>query len=528
MKAGKLIVLVLLILVSIHGVSQVSPGELCSYHSHLEGLSNCTQCHTLGDQVSNDKCLACHTEVKERIVANKGYHSSSEVKGKQCAACHSDHHGKNFQIVRFDANKFNHSTTGFVLSGAHSKKACADCHKPKFIATTKLKTKKFTYLGLKPNCVNCHTDVHQGTLSLNCGNCHDGNAFKPATKFRHTAAKYQLSGKHLTVECIKCHKIESRGEVKFQRFTGLQYSSCSNCHTDPHQNKFGPNCMECHSNESFTISKPLKGFDHSKTKYALEGKHLTVDCKTCHKLSYTTPIKHQKCSDCHKDYHKSQFTKEGVTPDCIVCHDLTGFTRSSFTIERHNQSTFALQGAHLAVPCIECHRKTPEWSFKDVGKRCIDCHKNIHAELISKKYMPDDNCLACHNVNAWTGVIFDHTQTNFKLQGAHTLQSCRKCHFNQNIDGTLTQRFAGLPANCASCHKDKHSGQFEKAGITDCSRCHQSDNWKASKFNHSSTAFKLDGKHLNVECKRCHKPTPSENNSYIRYKIPVKCESCHS
>ena len=101
--------------------AQISPGKLAAVHSHLEGISNCTHCHTLGDKVTNDKCLACHTELKARVDIGKGYHSSAEAKGKSCTSCHSDHHGLAFQIIRFDKEKFNHNLTGFPLSGAHAK-----------------------------------------------------------------------------------------------------------------------------------------------------------------------------------------------------------------------------------------------------------------------------------------------------------------------------------------------------------------------------------------------------------------------
>ncbi|MFZ4401794.1 MAG: hypothetical protein ACOYO1_17325, partial [Bacteroidales bacterium] len=48
-------------LITVKSLAQISPGELSNYHSHLEGISNCTKCHVLGEQLSNDKCLACHT-----------------------------------------------------------------------------------------------------------------------------------------------------------------------------------------------------------------------------------------------------------------------------------------------------------------------------------------------------------------------------------------------------------------------------------------------------------------------------------
>lgn len=364
----------LLLLFVIVANAQISPGELSSYHSNLEGISNCTQCHVLGDKVSNEKCLSCHSELKERITQNKGYHVSKDIKGKQCATCHNEHHGRTFQIVKFETEKFNHNLSGFALSVVHSKKKCVDCHAVKNISNQKIKVKKFTYLGLKTSCLSCHADYHQKTLSTNCLNCHDAESFKKAPKFKHTTAKFQLTGKHINVECIKCHKIDIKGSYKFQKFTGLQYKLCTNCHEDVHKNKFGQNCTQCHSGESFHEIKGISNFDHSKTKYKLEDKHLTVQCKLCHKAKYTTALKYQKCNDCHIDYHKNQFAKDGVSPDCSTCHNTTGFVNFSYTIEQHNIGSFVLQGSHIATPCFSCHKKTDKWIFKDIGKECVDCH----------------------------------------------------------------------------------------------------------------------------------------------------------
>ncbi len=64
------------------GFAQLSPGDLSEAHSHLEGMSHCTDCHTFGEKVSNDKCLACHKNLKSRIDQNKGYHSSKKYQVK--------------------------------------------------------------------------------------------------------------------------------------------------------------------------------------------------------------------------------------------------------------------------------------------------------------------------------------------------------------------------------------------------------------------------------------------------------------
>jgi hypothetical protein len=508
--------------------AQISPGELSTPHSNLEGISNCTQCHVLGDKVSNDKCLKCHTEILQRISLQKGYHSSADVKGKQCVICHNEHHGKNFQLIRLDVAKFNHNLTGYPLSTPHAKKSCKDCHIDKYITDQKLKTRKNTYLGINTACLTCHADYHRKTLSSDCLNCHNQNAFKPATKFDHANARFTLLGKHPGVECIKCHKVDMTDGKKFQQFRDIPFSSCTNCHKDPHQNQFGQDCRQCHNETSFQAVKGIEKFDHNKTSFRLEGKHLTVNCKTCHKTSYTDPLKHTLCADCHTDYHQKQFAKNGVSPDCSTCHNVKGFTSSSYTVEQHNLGTFPLKGAHLAIPCFECHKKQTNWNFKGIGINCKDCHEDIHRTYITAKYYPESNCATCHTNENWSTVNFDHSSTGYILSGSHAQVGCRLCHFRQDNSGKVTQQFAGLTQNCADCHADVHHKQFENKGTTDCSRCHVSGIWKISDFDHNKTAFKLDGQHAKVNCAGCHKNKTVEQTTYVLYKIKeATCESCH-
>jgi hypothetical protein len=521
-------VLILLCLVTGSAGAQISPGPLAAVHSSLEGLSNCTKCHELGDKVTNAKCLACHTELKARVDQNKGYHSSSEVRGKSCATCHNDHHGTSFQILRFNKQGFNHLLTGFQLTGAHALKACPDCHKPEFITNAAVKKKKFTYLGLNTTCLSCHADYHQKSLSPNCNNCHNNDNFKPATGFQHTSAKFQLHGMHEQLLCIKCHPVTDKNGVKFQQFTGLKFASCNSCHTDPHQGKFGTDCKSCHSEESFMKVKGIDNFDHARTGFPLENKHRGVICSSCHKINLTDPLKHDHCTDCHKDYHLGQFTRDGQVQDCNGCHTTLGFTSFSYTIDQHNAAKFPLEGSHLATPCIACHKKQEKWSFRSIGIKCIDCHQDIHAPNISPKYYPESSCTTCHNTSAWNEIKYDHAVTGWALTGPHATKSCRTCHFIKDKEGQEAQRFSGMSPVCASCHTDKHFGQFDVNGATDCLRCHDPNYWAIANFDHNKTAFKLDGKHQNVPCLKCHKNVTVGQNTYVFYKIKdTRCESCH-
>ena len=510
--------------------AQISPGELALPHAHLEGITHCTQCHTTGNKVTREKCLDCHKIIQANITANKGYHASKEVNSKQCVVCHNDHHGREFQLIKIEKKNFNHANAGYVLKGKHLKTECASCHKAAFIKDPILKKKPNTYLGLSQECLSCHADYHQGKLSSKCITCHNFETFKKATGFDHSKTHFPLLGEHKNVECLKCHKSEIIDGKTAQKFTGLQFANCTPCHKDVHNNKFGQNCKQCHTEESFAFNKSRKVFNHDKTNFKLIGKHLLVDCKKCHTgKSMTTPVKHNYCTDCHADYHKGDFEHKGISPDCNECHTNDGFSPSNFTIEKHNATKFKLEGAHLATSCTACHKKQKNWSFKKIGRKCVDCHTNEHKGFIAEKFFPNEDCTICHNVTEWSKVTFDHNKTNYKLEGSHTKANCAACHYKKDDKGTEIQLFANLSHDCSTCHKDAHNGEFAVNGKTDCYRCHGFDKWENSKFDHNTSRYKLEGPHKTVKCEECHKPKWNEKGKYINYRIEkFECSDCHS
>ncbi len=589
--------------------AQISPGQLTTAHAQLEGISNCTKCHVLGDKVTNAKCLDCHKEINSRMEQRKGYHASSEVAGKDCFTCHSEHHGKNFEIVRFDEERFNHALTGYKLTGAHLQQDCKACHNDERIESAELRNKKTTYLGLRTECIACHRDIHQKTLSTNCASCHTTESFIPAALFDHAKTDFPLKGKHKTVDCKSCHQVTVSNGQLFQQFAGRPFASCADCHTDVHDNRFGRNCKDCHTEESFNVfignnkfnhnqtEFPLKGkhktvdcaschdlgknvvaenvfrdykgkdfhncaachkdvhesrfgtdcrkchtedsfhkllnadqFDHSLTGFPLEGRHNLVDCRKCHETNLTEPLAHNACVDCHDDFHKGQFAGRDHNPDCKECHSVNGFAGSLYTIEQHNASAFPLTGAHLATPCNACHMKDDEWSFRDVGMQCVDCHTNVHDGHLGEKYYPDKNCTECHITDAWAEVTFDHAATEFELSGRHAMISCTACH--QPVTTSARERkipFNSLQNECAKCHENAHGDQFAVAGVTDCVRCHGSLVWKPSLFDHDTARFVLDGAHKNVSCNECHQADIPENGKQIvLYRTnKLQCIDCH-
>lgn len=508
-------------------VAQISPGDLTKFHKDLEGMSNCTKCHNLGKQLSNDKCLNCHTEIRDRITQKAGYHYSAEVKNKECRECHSEHNGRNFEIIHFDKKTFDHNKTGFRLTGSHAGKECGKCHKNEFITDPDLRKRKDTFLGLNTKCSSCHEDIHQKTLGENCSSCHNTGKFKPTAGFDHDKARFALSGAHVKTQCDKCHNSVTRNGKPFTQFRGLKFQECTDCHKDIHNGKFGNDCTRCHTTASFKDVNKIS-FNHDKTNFALIGKHNSVECGKCHGSSLSSKPKHAFCYNCHKDFHKGEFGSGSMQRDCKECHNEVGFAPSLFTIDKHEQTEFKLTGSHLAVPCKDCHIVNTVWKFKLSGTRCVDCHKNPHGNEISSQFMGDDNCSGCHTTGGWNKISFDHAKTKFILAGKHATADCNDCHIKKGFTDK-TYIFRSLGTECVTCHSDIHYGQFIQHGENDCGKCHLPDNWKPVKFNHAATRFPLDGAHSKVPCDQCHKLAERENKKFIKYKIEdITCAACHS
>ena len=211
---------------------QISPGDLTTAHARYEGISNCTKCHVLGKQVQVSKCLDCHTEIKKLIDKNLGYHSSGEVKKKECWDCHSEHHGRNFRIVNFDRDSFDHSKAGFKLTGKHAEVNCDDCHKQEYIQLNEVISRKNTLLGLNQACRSCHEDVHKGSLGSQCADCHNTSSFKKIENFDHSKTAFKLTGVHMNVTCNKCHPAQVVNGKEMLKLKGIAFAACVNCHKD--------------------------------------------------------------------------------------------------------------------------------------------------------------------------------------------------------------------------------------------------------------------------------------------------------
>lgn len=529
----KTILLCVLFIAEYNGHAQLSPGHLSQAHSKLEGLSNCTQCHTIGDKVSNSKCLLCHKEINRQIIQSNGFHAASQTKKLDCFSCHSEHHGLNFQMIRIDKKTFNHSLTGYELKGAHKTKIknCQECHQAANIQNPSLKKKPNSYLGLDSKCLSCHDDYHQKTLSSECSSCHDLNSFRPASGFNHNNSDFELNGAHKKTDCASCHKVEIRNGKRMAQYTNLNFSSCASCHKDEHKGEFGTNCKACHLEESFKKIVPSKSFNHGVTGYQLEGKHKEITCKKCHDTNHGltgsfTEFKTKKnidCNTCHRDIHEGKLGK-----DCKSCHNQQSFLLKSKSFSGkfdHDKTNYPLQGKHQMVDCRSCHKS--DLTDPLPHNTCMSCHQDKHHGEFEKKKSVYPDCATCHSVDAFSPSNFtikDHEKSRFKLDGAHVAQPCFACHqVNKNWI------FSFPTVECISCHKDIHQGFIDQRfyGDKSCVSCHQTSSWQDVRFNHKNTDFSLEGKHVSVSCGACHMNKKSTNGIQKFKGLSSKCVTCH-
>jgi len=399
--------------------------------------------------------------------AEKGYHHVAvNVKGQGCFACHSDHAGRDFRLIDWPGGRegFDHAQTGLELEGAHAKLECRGCHKPELIrddlrqfqSRINLTT---TFLGLHETCISCHMDEHREQLGVDCAACHGQTAWKPPLTFDHARTVFPLTGKHQSVDCVKCHKPvkDSKSwdkDNRFLRFKPVAYKDCTNCHKDPHKGKLGADCKSCHATSGW-LDVAIKNFDHSRTKYPLIGKHARLECEKCHKSGKKrSEVKFANCTDCHRDEHHGQFAQRADKGRCESCHTVEGFRPALYTVVEHAKSDFALTGSHLAQPCVACHQTISDAKgtefvrFKFREHNCEACHKDIHAGQFKPK-----KCETCHNVESWKDLAFEHDRdSSYRLEGEHRYVKCNGCHLEDTKGGTRLRRYKPIDPSCKTCH----------------------------------------------------------------------------
>jgi hypothetical protein len=541
------VAIVLSVTAALPVAAQVSPGPLSKAHADLEGTTKCLSCHASGSSSIDERCRECHLEIDFQIRNGKGLHGQ-EAK-TDCVGCHPDHAGRGFELINWKEGKpdrFDHRRAGWSLEGKHASLRCEQCHQSEFqkgsvMQLLKRRSATQSWLGLERACLSCHRDNHQGTLKGDCLSCHVASGWKPASRFEHAKTTFPLIGKHAETPCAKCHLVPGRVELRNERgeavprYKPVAFDECSACHKDVHAGQLGPRCSTCHVSDGYKIVERGK-FDHSKTRYPLNGKHRAVECAQCHdpQRAWGKKPRYDTCDACHRDPHAGTATLAGQVVDCARCHDLNGFEPSTYTVAQHRETTYPLEGKHQTVTCDRCHRKEPPGTpsaflgearvlIRPAYAQCRDCHRDLHGSQLARR-ADQGACEACHRVEGWkpsTFTVEHHAETEFALAGRHTEIECAACHGPERRDlpplpgpetlGEARVALTTVDQACRTCHHDPHDSRFEPQGARPidegCRGCHGERAFVPSRVDaevHGRLAYPLQGAHRLVPCVLCH------------------------
>lgn len=411
--------------------SMVSPGPVIAGHADVE--AQCEKCHEAFDKGAQDRlCLSCHEDVGEDVKASRGAHGRTFLRTQSaCRECHTDHKGREFDIVALDPTVFRHDWTDYPLTGAHVAVQCAQCHE-----------KDKSYRVAPSDCIACHEadDAHRGGLGKQCEQCHATAAWTEE-KFDHATTDFPLRGAHRQTSCGNCHPSERYAETP---------TRCVDCHRvdDAHDGARGERCGDCHAETEW--KKPT--FDHATTDFPLTGLHVPVRCDACHGKDIHAPLE-STCVSCHAqdDVHRGEQGER-----CETCHDERGWAEN--VRFDHDLARFPLVGLHSVAACEACHQ---DGRYRETPRECIACHRTDDAH----EGRLGERCVDCHSPEGWGRWAFDHgARTRFTLDGAHADLRCESCHVRGGVDVPKPRM------ECVGCHEhdDVHAGAFGTA----CQRCH--------------------------------------------------------
>ena len=370
---------------------------------HAVPPRQCSDCHANNNyNLTSTACISCH--LKDYQGTTSPNHASANF-SQTCQQCHDTNSW-------LDAT-FNHNTTGFQLTGAHTvpPRQCSDCHTNN------------NYSLSSTACVTCHLKDFQGTTNPNhvtggfaqtCELCHTTTAWNPAT-FDHSKSAFPLTGSHTVPprQCSDCHGTNNYS---------ITVTTCVSCHQNDYNHATTPvphtgfptTCEQCHDTVQWTDGK----FDHSTTGFTLTGQHTVPprQCTDCHTNNNYT-LNSTLCINCHqKDFSgaTTPVPHTGFPTTCEMCHDTTAWTDATFN---HNTTPFPLTGSHTVPPraCADCHTNN---NYTTLPTTCVGCHQKDYNGALSpvnhiSAQLPHDLPNPAMTPCSGADGTFNHTSTGF-------------------------------------------------------------------------------------------------------------------
>src|SRR5579863_7975888 len=507
----------------------------------------CQDCHknaAVGNYVGlSTACSSCHLSDWQQTTNPVHPSAGAAFSAANCTSCHSFDNWANA--------KFDHSSTGFLLSNGHANVACALCHINNnynlTIAPTECGNSQCHLTTWQTTTNPVHPSAGATFAAANCSTCHTTVSWTTAT-FDHSTTGFPLTSGHANVACNLCH-INNNYNLTIAP-TDCGYSQCHlttwQQTNNPVHSTSGPafaaaNCSTCHTTAGWTAA----AFDHSVTGFTLVGTHMSptpTPCALCH-VNNNYSLNSADCYGCHQAAFTSTTTIGGAVPNhvtagfpttasaCATCHPITTWAAGIFN---HSATGFPLTNGHASVACNLCHINN-NYSLAIAATDCGNsgCHLTTWQQTTNPVHpsagsaFAVSNCSTCHNTVSWTTATFDHSTTGFLLTDGHANVACALCHINNNYSLTIA------PTDCGNsqCHlttwqqtnNPVHSTSGAGFAAANCSTCHTTTGWDAASFDHSVTGFTLTGTHMSpapTPCAACH-----VSNNYTLNS--ADCYGCH-
>ena len=191
--------------------------------------------------------------------------------------------------------------------------------------------------------------------------------------------------------------------------------------------------------------------------------------------------------------------------------------------------------AEIGDDCAVCH--TPFWGEAWMTDRCLECHtglmeqkKDFHVIMFSQGEL--EACQSCHTEHHGAEapltnkemVGFPHDQVGFSLKAhlKHTDGSsfaCADCH-----QSTFSKPETAVCIDCHASYEAEVMQQHQLDFPGDCLGCHDGVD-RYSDFDHGKVPFRLEGKHLEIQCSDCHQ---NANTIAELQGLQWECVSCHT
>ena len=281
---------------------------------------------------------------------------------------------------------------------------------------------------------------------------------------------------------------------------------------NPHGDKLVVDCKACHTPGSWDYMANEKLFSHESTGFALEGQHANTACKECH-TDLVFEETENTCVACHTGVHSMS-----VGNDCARCHTPENWLVDNIP-ELHEANGFPLLGAHRFTACTDCHQSETNLRWERLGNECAMCHMNDYNTAEAPPHTSptfSTNCTECHDPFKpdWRSSTGDF-HLFFPLKDGHDITDCSRCHDVNN--------YAAADPACISCHQDKLNnlpvGIISHNGLpNNCAECHNTISWSDATFNHSLTS---------AACIQCHQED-YDNADPSHANQSTDCAQCHN